>query len=162
MTHICICGKEFNSKSGLWYHKNKCEKINKTKEPHLCPHCDYSTLGPKITLKHHVLSKHTPENERPFQCTHCVRGFAQKSHLNCHIIKIHGGEIVAVKKNKIIKYEIEILDKLPKYKKTKIRYEFYKQNQTIYTRDLEEMNFVSRQLYYDAEKGYIKLTPITD
>ena len=78
-------------KSSNYYRKNK-----KTQNVvHLCPHCDYSTTGPKITLKHHILAKHTKECDRPFQCMHpgCERGFAQKIHLDRHLCKVHGEKI---------------------------------------------------------------------
>ena len=59
-----------------YYRNNKENK----KIVHQCPHCNYSTTGPKITLKNHIMAKHTPESERPYQCLHpnCCRGFAQK------------------------------------------------------------------------------------
>ena len=86
--------------SAKYYRKNK-----KTKNViHMCPHCNYTTTGPKITLKHHILAKHTPEEERPFQCRHegCKRGFAQKIHLDRHMEKVHNVKKKKVKKEKSI------------------------------------------------------------
>ena len=49
-------------KSTTYYRKNK-----ETKNViHMCPHCNYTTTGPKITLQHHIMAKHTPEEERLF------------------------------------------------------------------------------------------------
>ena len=46
-----------------YYRRNK-ERFNVK----CCPHCNYETTGPKSALMAHIYSKHTPENERPFQC----------------------------------------------------------------------------------------------
>ena len=89
-------------KSAEYYRKNKENR----KVVHQCPHCDYSTTGPKIALKHHILAKHTPENERPFQCPHegCCRGFAQKIHLQKHLCKVHNEKKQVGRKKTVLYY----------------------------------------------------------
>ena len=42
---------------------NKEERFNVA-----MPHCNYETTDQNLHYKHNVYSKHTPENERPFQC----------------------------------------------------------------------------------------------
>ena len=84
------CDRTFNSNSGLWYHTKKCDN-NKPKKLKLleCPHCNYTTSGPKCILQNHIYSKHTDEKDRPYQCENCNRGFSQKSHLHKHMKKMH-------------------------------------------------------------------------
>ena len=72
-----------------YYRQNKRLKL----VVHECPHCDYCTTGPKISLKHHIDAKHTEESEKPFQCDHCERGFAQKAALINHISNIHNIDV---------------------------------------------------------------------
>jgi hypothetical protein len=59
-------------------------KVNGVKRH--CPHpgCNFSTCYSKNNLRAHILAKHTPENERPFQCEKCGKGFAQKAGLIKH------------------------------------------------------------------------------
>ena len=141
----------------LWYRKNKLTK----KVVHTCPHCDYSTTGPKIILTNHIYSKHTAEKDRPFQCPFhdCCRGFAQKGSLIKHMEKIHKVKPLAQEKeNKtILEYHIELLNKEPKNKKTKLRYEFYKNNLIITEEMIKKHSFLTpAYILYDSRVGYIK------
>ena len=94
-----------------YYRKNKKTK----KVIHICPHCNYSTTGPKITLQHHILSKHTKECDRPFQCKHsnCDRGFAQKIHYQNHLCTVHGEKKESGRKKKVL-FEQAIIDRMSK------------------------------------------------
>ena len=69
------------------YRRNKQTKTNRR----LCPHpgCGYGTYYSKNNIRAHFLAKHTPENELPFQCTRCVKGFAQKAAMKLHMERYH-------------------------------------------------------------------------
>ena len=81
MVHCKTCRHNTN-----YYRRNKEQRFNVKQ----CPHCNYETTGPKSALQAHIWSKHTPENERPFQCpcSLCDRGFSARANLNKHILKI--------------------------------------------------------------------------
>ena len=68
------------SKSTEYYRKNRQTK----KVVYKCPHCNYQTNNSKIQLVNHINAKHVQEKDKPFQCEHCNRGFAQKAHLVQH------------------------------------------------------------------------------
>ena len=134
---------------------------------HKCPHCDYSTTGPKIALKHHIDAKHKTDEERPFQCRFCSRGFAQKSHLTNHCEKVHDIKLEILKQIGI-KYVITIEDNQPRSKKTKARYNYYKTNLIIKSTDikknkhryLDNICLKIQDLNYDSRNGYIRLVKI--
>lgn len=142
-----------------YYRQNKTLK----RVVHKCPNCEYSTTGPKISLKHHIDAKHTEESEKPFQCDHCNRGFAQKAALINHIYNIHGLS-VNIKKQIGTIYFIS-LEKIPTSKKTKARYNYYKQNPIIISNKMKNNeyeylnnNYINTpSLNYDKRNGYIKL-----
>tara|TARA_B100001287_G_C22658632_1_gene519137 strand:- start:7 stop:483 length:477 start_codon:yes stop_codon:yes gene_type:complete len=146
-------------KSAEYYRKNKENR----KVVHQCPHCDYSTTGPKIALKHHILAKHTPENERPFQCPHegCCRGFAQKIHLQKHLCKVHNEKKQVGRKKTVLYYIVNRTEKIPTSKKTKERMGFYN-NHNILTQDIIKRNISMSNLHYDMRNGYIVAKPITE
>ncbi len=138
----------------LWYRKNKLSK----KVVHRCSHCNYSTTGPKIILTNHIYSKHTSEKDRPFQCPFqgCCRGFAQKGSLTKHMEKIHKVKPKEKENKTIVEYHIELLDKQPKNKKTKLRYEFYKENSIITEEIIKKHSFLTpAYILYDSRVGYI-------
>ena len=138
----------------LWYRKNKLSK----KVVHRCSHCDYSTTGPKIILTNHIYSKHTAEKYRPFQCpfNDCCRGFAQKGSLVKHMEKIHKVKPKEKENKTIVEYHIELLDKQPKNKKTKLRYDFYKKNSIITEEMIKKHSFLTpAYILYDSRVGYI-------
>ena len=153
------CDKQFNSNSGLWYHSKKCGK--KESKVHKCPHCDYTTSGPKCILQNHIYSKHTKEEDRPFQCKHCTRGFAQKSHLQKHMKKEHNICIECTKDRSIVEYHIQVLNNEPISDKTKSRINLYKKNPIIKAEEISNHIFwytkklKSSHLHYDSKKGYI-------
>ena len=142
-----------------YYRQNKTLK----RVVHKCPQCEYSTTGPKISLKHHIDAKHTEESEKPFQCNHCERGFAQKAALINHISNIHNID-VNVKKQTGTIYFIS-LEKIPTSKKTKARYNYYKKNPIIISNKMKENyykyldnNYINTpSLNYDKRNGYIKI-----
>lgn len=138
----------------LWYRKNKLSK----KVVHRCSHCDYSTTGPKIILTNHIYSKHTAEKDRPFQCpfNDCCRGFAQKGSLVKHMEKIHKVKPKEKENKTIVEYHIELLDKQPKNKKTKLRYDFYKKTSIITEEMIKKHSFLTpAYILYDSRVGYI-------
>lgn len=138
----------------LWYRKNKLSK----KVVHRCSHCNYSTTGPKIILTNHIYSKHTSEKDRPFQCPFhgCCRGFAQKGSLTKHMEKIHKVKPKEKENKTIVEYHIELLDKQPRNKKTKLRYEFYKENSIITEEMIKKHSFLTpAYILYDSRVGYI-------
>jgi len=142
-----------------YYRQNKTLK----RVVHKCPQCEYSTTGPKISLKHHIDAKHTEESEKPFQCNHCTRGFAQKAALINHISNIHNID-VNIKKQTGTIYFIS-LEKIPTSKKTKARYNYYKKNPIIISNKMKENyykyldnNYINTpSLNYDKRNGYIKI-----
>ena len=142
-----------------YYRKNKKTK----KVIHICPHCNYSTTGPKITLQHHILSKHTKECDRPFQCKHsnCNRGFAQKIHYQNHLCKVHGEKKESGRKKKVLYYTIKIGSVTPSSKKTKERLSFYKKNAVLTTKIIRD-NISMCCFHYDISNGYIISTSITE
>lgn len=142
-----------------YYRKNKKTK----KVVHVCPHCDYSTTGPKITLRHHILSKHTAECDRPFQCMHpgCNRGFAQKQHYQNHLCKVHGVKKPEGKKKKVLYYTIKIGEEKPTSKKTRERMKFYNNNTILTTKKIKE-NITMSCFHYDVRHGFIKSKSITE
>lgn len=159
--YICKhCNKDFTSKSGLWYHSKKCNN-NEIKKEHRCSHCNYKTSGPKCQLINHIYSKHTPEKERPHQCMHCDRGFAQKSHLQKHMKKIHNLDLPENIDRTIIEYHITVLDKSPISTKTKSRINLYNKYPIIKTKNMNSLKFYYTKtlqpfhLHYDQKKGYI-------
>lgn len=130
---------------------------------HICPHCNYSTTGPKITLRHHIYSKHTKECDRPFQCKYadCNRGFAQKLHYQNHLCKIHDEKKESGRKKKVLYYTIKIGSVVPSSKKTKERIVFYKKNAVLTTKKIRENISVSA-FQYDVRHGYIVAISITE
>jgi len=156
----CQCGKKFSSNSGLWYHRKKCGK-ERPKNLYSCHHCDYVTSGPKCTLLNHIYSKHTKEEDRPFQCIYCNRGFAQKSHLHKHMKKEHGIDKPEPKDRKIVEYHIEVLNKEPVSNKTSSRINLYKKHPIINASNISNLKFWYTKklkpchLHYDSKKGYI-------
>ena len=68
-----------------YYRENK----KKRRVVHQCVHCDFETTYGKCVLINHINAHHTEECDRPFQCSCCDRGFAQKAHLIVHLKKVH-------------------------------------------------------------------------
>jgi hypothetical protein len=146
-----------------YYRKNKKTK----KIVHQCPHCNYSSTGPKITLKNHIMAKHTPESKRPFQCPHdnCCRGFAQKILLQRHLKKVHNTEVDLTIDRTIIEFHVKIGKYNPASNATKNRVAYYlsKRNGILFPSDLTEFEFLpgkiinKNHIYYDAREGYIEL-----
>jgi hypothetical protein len=146
-------------KSAEYYRKNKENR----KVVHQCPHCEYSTTGPKISLKHHILAKHTPEKERPFQCPHecCNRGFAQKSHLQNHLCKVHNSKEEPGRTKRVLYYIVNRTEKIPTSQKTRERMSFYN-DYNILTHEIIKRNISMSNLHYDMRNGYIEARPITE
>lgn len=102
MTEIYEKTKNHNTN---YYRRNKVTRFNvKT-----CPQCCYETTGPKSALRAHIWSKHTLENERPFQCPCivCERGFSARANLNKHILKMHNIVMPKKKNQNVLVYKIE-------------------------------------------------------
>lgn len=136
---------------------------------HKCPHCEFTTPYNKSNLMNHIYAKHTPENQRPFQCRHCERGFSQKSHLIKHMKKEHNLNTSHLeKKITNILYKITLTEKEPRSKKTKARRKYYEKHSHIKSRDMynnkheyTECCFLcNNDLHYDERKGFIQLHKI--
>jgi len=129
-----------------------------------CPHCSYETPNNKITLVNHINARHTPEDERPYQCQMCNRGFAQKAHLHIHYKKVHNHRLPE-RKIIAIAYIINITTQEGKSKKTKARQLYYKNNPIIKTSELNDKkheylpNIFMKQhdIHYDKKNGFITL-----
>ena len=111
--HICdLCARQFEKRSALSYHINvfhtdnshiACGTCGKkfSSVPNLakhkllheapqipCAHCAklFHTIA---YLKRHVLSQHTDQNDMPFHCDQCGRGFPNpknlEGHMNMHL-----------------------------------------------------------------------------
>ena len=85
---------------------------------HSCQHCNYTTTNAKICLINHINAKHVDEKNRPYQCQHCERGFAQKAHLDKHMSTIHNIDIKPLKVSSI-SYIIKMANNSPKSTKQK-------------------------------------------
>lgn len=149
-----------------YYRKNK----TKRKIVHKCPHCEYETTGPKSSMQAHIWSKHTPENERPFQCymEGCCKGFAQKINFQRHLKKKHNIDVELKKNTQIAEYHITLTNVQPIAKKINHRINFYRLNPIIYPHHLNnilpgttDQIIKSNHLYYDSREGYIKLKTIS-
>ena len=146
-----------------YYRNNKKTK----KIIHQCPHCNYSTTGPKITLKNHIMAKHTPESERPFQCpcNNCSRGFAQKKLLERHLQKVHNQTVDLTINRSIVEFHVKKGKYIPASNATKNRVSYYlsKRNGILYPNDFDDFEFLPNKklnknhIYYDAREGYIEL-----
>ena len=55
----------------------------------VCPHCGDEVKA--ISLKSHILSKHTANEDMPYHCQFCKKGFKSKQRLSNHE-NIHTGE----------------------------------------------------------------------
>lgn len=136
---------------------------------HKCTSCPYETTGSKIQLMNHIYARHTVESDRPFQCIHCTRGFAQKAHLYNHMLKKHD---INVKKNEntviTIAYLIQLTRKEAKSKKTRARSIFYKHTSCVKGRDIKNNKYEYlpdiylklHDIHYDAKQGFITLLKI--
>ena len=113
-----------------YYRRNKEERFNVK----CCPHCNYETTGPKSALLAHIYSKHTPENERPFQCPciDCERGYAARANLQKHICKHHDTSMKVYNKCSFC-YTINV--NIPNTL-SKNMFDFYTRQKGILTRDI--------------------------
>ncbi len=144
-----------------YYRNNR----NTKKVIHCCPHCDYTTTNARIQLINHINAKHVEEKNRPYQCSHCDRGFAQKAHLSSHLQVVHN-ICQRVLKVSSISYIIKTTDTLPRSTKTKARREYYNNHSVINTSDINNMEheylpgvyIKKHDIHYDAAKGFITLS----
>ena len=147
-----------------YYRRNKLQGFR----VHKCPHCTYETTGPKNGLKAHIYAKHTPENERPFQCPEpgCCRGFAQKGGLEKHLEKVHGKKVSLKVNREICLYIIRPGEYSPGSKKTEQRCDYYNKYPVIKADNLpiileNNQTITSKHLKYDAREKYISLSTYT-
>ena len=144
-----------------YYRSNR--KTKKVK--HECPFCNYSTLNAKIQLANHINAKHVEERNRPYQCDHCERGFAQKAHLDKHLLTVHKIKST-INKISSISYIIQTTNIIPRSMKTKARYTYYKNHGVINTNDINNQKheymtglyLKKHDIHYDAMKGFIILS----
>lgn len=143
------------------YYRLNREQKNKV---YSCHHCDYETYNSRACLNNHINAKHTKEEDKPFQCVCCNRGFSQKAHLNIHCekehdIKIPDQHIVSVA------YIIKLTEKKPRSKKTKARRNYYVNNDVIRTTELNNQQheylpgvyMKQHDIHYDFRQGFILL-----
>jgi len=146
--------------STTYYRKNRHTK----RIIYQCPHCDYQSNNTKIQLINHINAKHVAEKDRPYQCAHCSRGFAQKAHLDKHLDNIHGIHIHCHKVSSI-SYIIRLTAGKPCSVKTKARREYYKNHGLINTNDINNQRheylpgiyIKKHDIHYDANKGFIDM-----
>ena len=131
---------------------------------HRCPHCNYETTNARIQLINHINAKHVEEKDRPYQCMHCARGFAQKAHLEKHLATVHDINNYRPKVASI-SYIIEVTNTLPRSTKTKARRDYYENHKVINTNDINKQKheylpgtyLKKHDIHYDANKGFIHL-----
>ena len=149
-----ICGYVKTKKHNTnYYRRNKLQRFNVK----CCPHCSYETTGPKSALQAHIWSKHTPENERPFQCpcSLCDRGFSARANLNKHILKQHQIKMPKKINKEILLYKISLQQtkKICKDIEQRKRLNYYKENSIIITEQLpiilNEIKITFDTLFYD-------------
>lgn len=147
--------------STKYYRTNRRTK----KVRHCCPHCNYETANARIQLVNHINAKHVEEKDRPYQCDHCNRGFAQKAHLATHLSVVHNINQPALKVSSI-SYIIEPTNIVPRSMKTKARREYYFNHGVINTSDinnkkheyLPNVYLKKHDIHYDSKKGFITLS----
>jgi len=147
--------------STKYYRSNRLTK----KVRHCCTHCDYETSNTRIQLINHINAKHVEEKDRPYQCDHCDRGFAQKAHLSTHLSVVHHIKQTILKISSI-SYIIEPTNILPRSTKTKARRVYYLSNGIINTNEInnKEHEYLpgvylkKHDIHYDFAKGFIDLS----
>jgi hypothetical protein len=147
-----------------YYRKNRLTK----RVVYKCPHCNYQTNNSKIQLINHINAKHVSEKNKPFQCNHCNRGFAQKAHLVQHLSIVHN---IETKKPKIssISYIINVTNNIPNSRKTMARCKYYRENKIINSDELNNKKheyldgifLKASNIHYDAQKEFITLKKCT-
>ena len=78
-----ICSREYPSKSSLQDHK----KVAHYKIP--CTEC--GKLVGVSSLKRHMLQSHPPDDQKPYRCDTCGKGFISSNYLANHI-NTHTGD----------------------------------------------------------------------
>ena len=148
-----------------YYRENKTSR----KVVHYCPHCHFSTTYGKCVLHNHIYARHTPESDRPFQCTHCTRGFAQKAHLISHLDKVHNiSDAILNSKISTLLYIISPSDTAPKSYKTRARLKYYKDNPVLKSRDIHEnkheylanVYLRNHDIHYDHKHKFISMSKL--
>tara|TARA_B110000858_G_scaffold196236_1_gene254538 strand:+ start:701 stop:1174 length:474 start_codon:yes stop_codon:yes gene_type:complete len=148
--------------------RNSTDFYRQNREQHnkgySCHHCDYITWNSRACLNNHINAKHTKEENKPFQCDYCSRGFSQKAHLCLHCEKEHN---IIIKERHIVAvaYIIKSTNEIPRSKKTKARREYYKTHDVIKSTELNNKKheylpgvfMKQHDIHYDARKGFIKL-----
>ena len=76
------CGKVLKHPAALAEHKRRHVKV-------VCTECGETVS--EMTYKYHMLSKHTPEDQKPYHCKVCNKGFIKSEALKEHGY-IHTGE----------------------------------------------------------------------
>ena len=134
-----------------------------------CPHCNYCTHNCRITLTNHINSKHKTENQRPFQCTECDRGFSQKAHLIRHLECEHNiTNDIRHSKVTTLLFIIKLTDKIPRSKKTKARRDYYSDHLVVKSRDIFNKHheylpgvfLKNHDIHYDRRNGFIEIHKI--
>ena len=81
-----VCYARFRTQEELDEHSVKVSCVRKPRPMLSCDQCG-KVLKRQLMAKH-ILINHTADSEKPFQCTYCPKGFAEKltweEHLNTH------------------------------------------------------------------------------
>ena len=150
-----------SSKSAAYYRRNRRDRMR----VHRCPHCIYETTGPKQCLAVHISARHKPEAQRPYQCDHCTRGFAQFAHLSKHLFQAHDIKPQPKKKMSALGYFITPTAREPGSYRTRARKAYYLQHSLVRSRDLGALHheylpglfLKPHDIRYDRARGFVKI-----
>lgn len=161
---VCHPVKESCNDSTNYYRRNKQDRF----KVHKCPHCDYTTTGPKSTIQTHIYAKHTEDKDKPYQCTICQKGFAQKANYHIHLERVHGEiQDKTPKEKDIFLYVIKPGSVKPTTGKIVERYNKYMKNPVILKSKINDYKISDTEfltynkLYYDKQNKFIKIISLT-
>lgn len=153
-----------NRHSTDYYRENRRTKNIK----YQCPECDYCTYDSKITLTNHINARHKDEKSKPFQCSECTRGFAQKAHLVRHLKCEHNIQDPKLTNISTCLYIITLTDIFPRSTKTKARRRYYMNHPILKGRDIYKKKhqylpntfLKNHDIHYDVKQNFITIQKI--
>jgi uncharacterized Zn-finger protein len=78
-----FCGKHFARPNALLRHM----KLHNNKSNFTCEHCGKICKTDKTFKRHMIL--HLPNEDKPFKCNVCGKGFPTRNNLNRHSVELH-------------------------------------------------------------------------